>query len=439
MQDAAVCTFLAHEAQALLARLSRIRPFVLSETMVPAASPPQATLQAIEQHLAQGRRQMRQQVRQFIAELAHGLPPALAQRRFVLLRLRFTAVLTQLDLFADALAQRSDRDLGVWMAGLDALAADTLAQPRLYAAPPLLCYLDRGIGAAIRRARTRLPGGGDNPAAIIRVPRERMVGAGIAGSLVHEVGHQAAALLGLVASLREQLGRLAAANSPEAPLWRAWERWVSEIVADLWSVARLGPAATLGMIGVLSLPRAFVFRLSTEDPHPPPWLRVQISAAIGAALYPGLGWHTLQRLWLALYPLHHPLHGQPARQQPLLRALAAAVPALVRLLLAHRGPGLQGQTLHAVAHDAALAPAALEHTLQRCRHQPARLLTLRPAVACAALGLARVQQRISPEAESRWMARLLTHWALRPVLAPPPPPPLLRPLLPPLLSAAATT
>ena len=68
-----------------------------------------------------------------------------------------------------------------------------------------VCYLDRGVGAAIRRARTRLPGGGDNPAAIIRVPRERMVGGGIASSLVHEVGHQAAALLGLVSSLRPVL------------------------------------------------------------------------------------------------------------------------------------------------------------------------------------------------------------------------------------------
>ena len=60
-----------------------------------------------------------------------------------------------------------------------------------------MCYLDRGHGAAIRRARARLPGGGMSPVAIIRVPRERMVGAGIASSLVHEVGHQAAALLDL--------------------------------------------------------------------------------------------------------------------------------------------------------------------------------------------------------------------------------------------------
>ncbi len=35
--------------------------------------------------------------------------------------------------------------------------------------------LDRGAGAAIRRARTRWPGGGDNPVAVIRVPPEFLV------------------------------------------------------------------------------------------------------------------------------------------------------------------------------------------------------------------------------------------------------------------------
>ena len=77
------------------------------------------------------------------------------------------------------------------------------------------------IGAAIRRARTRLPGGGENPVAIVRVPRERMVGTGIASSLVHEVGHQAAALLDLVNSLRPILKGLqrgtAASRMPCVP------------------------------------------------------------------------------------------------------------------------------------------------------------------------------------------------------------------------------
>ncbi len=414
-----VTTFLEHEARALLTRLARVKPFALSETMVPAANLSPRALQAIERHLALGRERMREQADRFIDTLHSAATPADAQRRFALLRLRFNAVLAQFDLFADALSQRSDRDHGVWMAGLDALAADALALPGYYEAPPVVCYLDRGIGAAIRRARTRLPGGGENPAAIIRVPRERMVGAGIASSLVHEVGHQVAALLGLVESLRPPLRQRAQHDA----VWQHWERWISEIVADLWSVARLGITATVGLVGVLSLPRAFVFRIGGDDPHPAPWIRVLLSAAIGAALYPGPAWAQLARLWQTLYPLHGLAEAQRAKFLRLQRGIDDLVPRL----LEHRAPALQGHTLAAVARDAALHAGALHSRWNAWQLASAAAAPTRPVHACAVLGQARADGRLSPAEESRWMARLLTQWALRqslggaaPVRAPPP-------------------
>ena len=62
------------------------------------------------------------------------------------------------------------------------------------------------------------------------------------------------------------------------------------IIADLWAVAKLGVGATLGLLAVVSLPRAFVFRAEWEDPHPIPWVRVRLSAALGQALYPHPQW-----------------------------------------------------------------------------------------------------------------------------------------------------
>ena len=95
-----------------------------------------------------------------------------------------------------------------------------------------------------------------------------MVGSSVAGSLVHEVGHQGAALLDLVESMRPVLRDLhESSGQPRSP-WQLWERWISEILADFWSVAQLGIGATYGMIGVVALPRAFIFRLSLDDPHP---------------------------------------------------------------------------------------------------------------------------------------------------------------------------
>ena len=205
-------SLLTHEARALLARLALIKPFALQEPMLPtAALLPDASV-AIDRFLVKGRRELRRLVRGYLDWLkapdSQNASDEEAQRRFAILRLKFNVALVQFDTFADVVTQRSENETGVWLSGLDVVAADALALPGYYEAPPVICYLDRDIGAAIRRARTRMPGGGENPVAIIRVPRERMIGTGIASSLVHEVGHQAAALLDLVDSLRPALRRM---------------------------------------------------------------------------------------------------------------------------------------------------------------------------------------------------------------------------------------
>ena len=102
------------------------------------------------------------------------------------LRLRFQGVLTHFDMFENVVAQRSDAQTGVWLSGMDNIAADALRlRGGYFDPPPIVCYLDRGMGASIRRARTRLPGGGRAPVAIVKIPRERLVGSGITSSLFH--------------------------------------------------------------------------------------------------------------------------------------------------------------------------------------------------------------------------------------------------------------
>src|SRR3954454_10611833 len=231
---------LEQEARGLLTRLGRLQPFALQMPMVPAAGVSPAAQAAMEMHMSEGKKNLGELVRKYLRWLQspHGstATPEEAQRRFTILRLRFNAVLTQFDIFGDVLAQRSQHATGVWTAGLDVVAADALSPLAPYVElPPVVCYLDRGVGAAIRRARTRLPGGDANPVAIIRVPRERMVGSGIASSLVHEAGHQGAALLDLLPSLRPDLqARQRATAGAEHLAWQLWERWISEIVADFW-------------------------------------------------------------------------------------------------------------------------------------------------------------------------------------------------------------
>ncbi|QES17143.1 hypothetical protein DEJ45_02265 [Streptomyces venezuelae] len=411
---------LAGEARALLTRLDRVQPFAVRETMLPAAAPSPAAQIGIERTLLAGRRELRGRVHGYLAWLdgpGARTAPAEMQRRFTALRWRFNDVLGQFDLFQQTVTQRSEHETGLWLSGLDVVAADALALPDgpLFEPPPVVCYLDRGPGAAIRRARTRLPGGGPSPVAIVRVPRERMVGGyGLSSSLCHEVGHQGAALLGLVPSLQTELrARAAGRDGRLPPPWALFSRWMPEIVADFWAIGKLGVTATMGLMGVVSLPHPFVFRVDPLDTHPFPWIRVHLGTVIGESLHPDPQWRALGELWSALYPPA----GLGAEPRALLAALTAAAPELAALLVSHRPPGRPDLTLGRLFRPAERSPGRLLALYEAGRRRPELLDRAAPTLALAALGQARAAGLVSPEAESRRVEALLRGWALRSTLA----------------------
>ena len=417
MLPAPIAASLEQDTRALLTRLGRVKSFALHETMLPAASLLPESQTAIEIILGKGRRELRQRAMEYLSWLqshaGKNTTAEIAHRRFIFLRMQFNAVLNQFDLFNDVITQRSENEIGVWLSGLDVASADALYLPGdYYQAPPVLCYLDRGVGAAIRRARTRLPGGGENPVAVIRVPRERMIGHGIASSLFHEVGHQAAALLDLVNSMRVALRELHGKPGPDQTVWQLWERWISEIVADFWSVARVGVASTLGLMSVVGLPRPFVFRVDTEDPHPAPWIRVKLSCAIGRALYPHPQWDIVESQWNAYYPLA----GLEANKAQLLRKLQAHIPTFIAVLTNHRPQALRGRALKDVMAINERQPARLQETFQLWRRNPAQMYRAPPTLVFAVIGQARADGRLTPEDESNLLGKLLTHWALQSTL-----------------------
>ena len=405
------------EARALLVRLGQVKPFALQQTMVPAAALPPALLSSIDRYLIDGRRQIKQMVLRFLEWLGSSqgksASPEVAQRRFTMLRLRFNIALSQLDIFADALTQRSEHGTGTLLAGLDVAAADALSlNGNYYQLPGLICYLDRGHGAAIRRARTRLPGGGENPVAIVQIPRERMIGSGIASSLIHEVGHQAAALLDLIESLRPLLRGLALNAGAESVAWKYWDRCISEIVADFWSVARVGLTSTLGLMGVVSLPRYFVFRLRLDDPHPVPWMRVRLSCAMGRVLFPHPQWDRLESIWLSYYPAD----ALDAETKKMLALLERTMPGLATLIAHHRPRSLNGRSLQEVLQTDERQPARLESLFRAWLASPNKMAQAAPTLVFAVIGQARARRLISPETEGRIFSRMLNYWALRDTL-----------------------
>ncbi len=382
--------------------------------MVAAASITPEARKGIHLLIKTGRQELRQKVLQFIKVMRQsaGTPLHKCQSAYAILKLQFNALLDQFDIFADVVNQRSEHETGVWLGGLDTFAQDALRlEGDFYRAPPLVCYLDRGHGAAIRRARTRLPGGKDNPVAVIKIPRERMVGSGIGSSLVHEVGHQGAALLGLIPSLKPLLGAKAQTEPPNrAAAWRLYDLWISEILSDFWAVAMLGVSATTGLMNVVSLPAYFVFRMPDGDPHPFPWIRVKISLAFGKALYPDPQWAGLEQLWRQLYPLDSGAV-KPA-QRSLTGALEETLPDFVRLVLDHRPASLRGKTVRQVFPAGGRQPAQLRQLYQMWLKRPDEIYKARPSLVFAAVGQARADQTASPFEENRLLSKVLWQWAL---------------------------
>ena len=249
--------------------------------------------------------------------------------------------------------------------------------------------------------------------AVVQVPRERMVGHGIGSSLVHEVGHQAAALLDLVPSLRVPLAEAEGAATPaERAAWPCWQRWVSEMVADVWSVGTLGISSTLGLIGVVSLPRWFVFRINLDDPHPSPFIRVHLSCAVGAELFGGPQWRHLAGLWDALYPGSE----LDAERAELFAALRATLPQVAPLLCEHRPAALGGRRVRDVLPTKGRDPASLAALGRRWGSEPRAYRAVPLSLAFAVLGQARWCGLVTPADESRIVGDLLTFSALRSTL-----------------------
>jgi hypothetical protein len=195
-------------------------------------------------------------------------------------------------------------------------------------------------------------------------------------------------------------------------VWRLWERWVSEVIADFWSIAKAGVVSTLGLISVVSLPRAFVFRLNLNDPHPVPWIRVKLSCAIGDSLFPHPQWRRVADLWSAYYPVAD----LADERRDLFQRLENSFPELISVLTHPAVPNLHGRSLPEAMDVEQRSPARLTRLAEIWRNAPMQLYRAPPSLAFAVLGQAKADGALSPEDESAVLAKLLSFWAMRSTL-----------------------
>lgn len=235
------------------------------------------------------------------------------------LRRRYARAEAVVDFYGDAVNTRTSPRMGAVLRGLDTLAVHSMHQvlrPLGIETPPVLTYLDKGLGASILRSGARLWDSSLSPAAAIKITRHNLWQP---TSLVHETGHQVAHLTGWNAELGHALRT--ALSSHSRLLAEVWQGWAGEVAADTYAFCLLGFAPVPALATVVDGRPSLVYRMLPGDPHPISALRVQFNVALCRSWFGAGPWDSLGARWAE----RHPLDQAPP---DIARIVAESIPAL---------------------------------------------------------------------------------------------------------------
>ena len=277
------------------------------------------------------------------------------RRDLLALRRSYGQVETMLHFYAQAVNTRTTPRLGALLRACDIIATQSLSValvPLGRPIPPVLTYLDKGLGASILRAGLRLwDPHSISPAAAIKIARQNLTRP---TSLVHESGHQVAFSLGWNDDLARTLQALLTAAAGRS-LADTWVGWASEIAADVYAFTLTGYAAVAALHDVVAGEQDAVFRMPLGDPHPVAWIRVLLNVAFCRHTYGAGPWDDLAAAWIENYPLN----AAPPGVRDLLDASRPQLPRIAAACLDTKVPAFQGHSLTALADPHAVSPTAL--------------------------------------------------------------------------------
>ena len=312
---------------------------------------------AIRRQLQYAVERLRQEALGLQAELAAARTEAHLQsvhRRLLAFRRRFIQTETLLDFYGDAVNTRTSPKLAGLLRALDIIAERSMAvalKPLGRQAPPVLTYIDKGMGASILRAGLRLwDPAAISPAAAVKITRHNLIRP---TSLIHETGHQFAHMLGWTNEAAVSFERELAGESREVA--RVWAGWASEVVADTFAFAHTGYAAVAALHDVVAGEEASVMRLIPGDPHPVAYIRVLLGVQMCVRFFGAGPWDGLGRSWQHAHPLDN---APPLTRELLVRSLPL-LPRIVDICLLRPMRAFGGRALATLVDPTQVRPDAL--------------------------------------------------------------------------------
>ncbi|MEM8808276.1 MAG: hypothetical protein AAGF01_19830 [Cyanobacteria bacterium P01_G01_bin.38] len=224
------------------------------------------------------------------------------QHQLVQFRKHYLRTEVLLDFYADAINTRTNPTMAALLRACDALCKQSmtpLLHPLGQSTPPVLTYIDKGLGASILKAGLRLwDGKTESAVAAIKIVRHNLYRP---TALIHESGHQIAHILGWNQELASGLLRELSPDSED--LAEIWASWASEIAADTIAFAYTGYAAVAALHDVLAGGHSFVFNFVPGDPHPTSYVRVLLGVEMCRQFFGSGPWDELSYAWSRSHPL----------------------------------------------------------------------------------------------------------------------------------------
>ena len=253
------------------------------------------------------------------------------RKQVIVFRGQYVQVETTIHLYTDAINSRTTASVAALMRACDVLCMQSMQEllSRLtnQPVPPVLTYIDKGLGASILKAGLRLWDQSTSPVAVIKITQHNLLRPTAA---IHETGHQVAHILDwnteLAHALRSGLQGQSGLAADE------FAGWASEIAADAFAFVHTGYAAVAALHDVVAGTPAMVVQYNLGDPHPISYLRVLLGIEMCRQFF-GLGpWDDLETAWTDFY---HP-RNTGSHAALVIQSCVPLLPRAVAIILKQR-------------------------------------------------------------------------------------------------------
>ena len=206
------------------------------------------------------------------------------------------------DRVVDSINTKSER-LGPMLVGCEEIANYSY-RPIMnlgYSLPPIVAFLDTGVGPSIMKFSMPLEDKRKNPAAFVKIVRTMLPSLSICPAVIHEVGHQIGFDTGANDQMKELLFRVVLKLTGSEDLGRQWSFWSREIFADFYALHHTNFSAVIGLAEVItSSPRQI--HVITGSPHPIAFLRVLIGTNFCKMAFGRGPWEQFEDTWKQMFP-----------------------------------------------------------------------------------------------------------------------------------------